>query len=322
MKRFWADDVRCTRRDVLSGAAAATCTGLISSVFASGRLYGAAATNSKDDYRVVPGWPDKEYPSVQSRGIDTDKRGTVYVAGDADYPVLMVEPDGRFAGCWGKGLLKVPHGLRIHKDTVWVTDIETQTAHQFTPTGTLLRSFGEKGVAGDGPNQFNRPTDFAFGPDGAIYISDGYRNTRVVCRNPDGSVRKIWGEKGTGPGQFDLVHAIAIDAGGNVYVADRNNNRLQIFDLSGKYLKEWKHVGTPYGLFACADRTLFVCGLDAGGERFRVLHLDPSGKVLGEFGQTGDGPGQFLMAHSLCVTKSGEVIVADGKANRIQKFTN
>ena len=285
--------------------------------FSAGNALGADRARQ---YRVVPDWPQDGCPQYMSRGIDADRSGRIYVACDKEHPIIMISPQGKYLGEWGQGLLLGPHGLRIQRNTVWVTDIETHMAHQFTLVGKLIRSFGEKGKAGDAPEQFNRPTDFAFGPDGAVYISDGYQNTRVVCRAPDGTIRRIWGEKGDGPGQFDLVHAIAIGKNGRVYVADRSNQRVQIFDLQGKYLTQWNHVGTPYGLYACKDGSLFLCGIQADSNRFRVAKISEDGKVLTEFGQTGEGPGQFLMAHSLYVDKENAVFVADGKANRVQKY--
>jgi len=290
----------------------ATCLG-------SGPALGSEAP-TVDPYRQVGGWPNEGAPDVMCRGIDADANGRIYVAGDADHPVVMFSEAGEYLGEWESDILKAPHGLRVRNDTVWVSDVETHLVHQFSLDGKLVRSFGEKGVAGDAPGQFNRPTDFAFGPDGSVYISDGYGNTRVVCLAPDGQIKKIWGEKGDGPGQFNLVHAIAVDAKNRVVVADRKNRRIQLFDLDGRYLAQWTDVGTPYGLYACDDGSLFVCGLDVDGERFRVVKLDKDGKPLTEFGETGDAPGQFLMAHSLLVDSDGAVYVADGKANRVQKF--
>lgn len=272
-------------------------------------------------YRVVESWPEAGCPRVQCRGIDADAQGKIYVAGDAEYPVMIWNRDGKYLGAWGHDVLATPHGVRVQGETVWVTDVQTHMVHQFSLKGKLVRSFGKKGEPGDGPDQFDRPTDFAFGPDGAIYISDGYGNTRVVCLAPDGTLRKIWGSKGDGPGQFNLVHAIAIDGSGRVLVGDRNNSRIQIFDLAGNYKTQWNHVGKPYGLYACHDGSLFVCGLAADGTTFRVLHLGSDGKVLSEFGDTGEGPGQFQMAHSILADGTGNVFVADGKANRVQKFT-
>ena len=272
-------------------------------------------------FQVVQGWAQAGHPQVKSRGIDADAKGRLYIAGDAEHPIIMMSPEGKYLGDWGKDVLVTPHGVRVQGDTVWVTDLDLQMALQFTLKGKLIRSFGEKGKAGDAPNQFNRPTDFAFGPDGAVYISDGYKNTRVVCYAPDGTIGKIWGEKGTGPGQFDLVHAIAIDKTGRVYVADRNNNRIQIFDLDGNYQTEWTHLGRPYGFYICGKGMIFICGLVPENGKFRVLRVNPDGKVLDEFGETGAGPGQFKMAHSIHVAKAGGVYVADGAGNYVQKFT-
>ncbi len=306
-----------SRRDFFAIGATLGASVLGSGLFNAGN---ALAADGAKKYRVVPDWPQAGCPRYMSRGIDADRRGRIYVACDKEHPIIIISAQGNLLGEWGKGLLLGPHGLRIQRNTVWVTDIETHMAHQFTLDGKLIRSFGEKGKAGDGPEQFNRPTDFAFGRDGAVYISDGYQNTRVVCYAPDGTIRKIWGEKGKGPGQFDLVHAIAIGKSGRVYVADRSNTRVQVCDLQGKYLTQWNHVGTPYGLYATKDGSIFLCGIKADSDRFRVAKLSENGKVLTEFGETGEGPGQFLMAHSLYVDKEGAVFVADGKANRVQKY--
>jgi DNA-binding beta-propeller fold protein YncE len=281
----------------------------------------AQETSPADTFRIVEGWPSEGCPDVMCRGIDADANGRIYVAGDADHPVIMFSEGGEYLGQWESGILMTPHGLRVQGDTIWISDVGTHMVHQFSLAGTLIRSFGEKGVPGDEPERFNKPTDFAFGPDGAVYVSDGYVNTRVLCLTKDGKIKNIWGEKGEGPGQFNLVHAIAIDAKNRVVVADRSNRRLQLFSLDGRYLTQWNDVGTPYGLYACDDGSLFVCGLDVDGERFRVVKLDSDGKTLAEFGETGDAPGQFLMAHSLLVGEDGAVYVADGTANRVQKFT-
>jgi DNA-binding beta-propeller fold protein YncE len=305
-----------TRRRFLLTSGAAVAGACLSS-----RLSLANNTSRADSYRFVESWPGEGAPEVMCRGIDADAGGRIYVAGDADHPVIIFSEDGEYLGEWEAEVLATPHGLRIQDDTVWISDVETHMVHQFSLDGTLIRSFGEKGVAGDEPERFNKPTDFAFGPDGSVYVSDGYLNTRVVCLTSDGKVKKIWGEPGKGPGQFNLVHAIAIDAKSRVVVADRTNRRLQLFNLEGRYLTEWNDIGTPYGLCACVDGSLFVCGLDVDGERFRVVKLDGDGKVLAEFGKTGDEPGDFLMAHSLYVNANNAVYVADGKANCVQKFT-
>ncbi len=278
------------------------------------------AFGSNKQYRFDPDWPGKDSPHVKSRGIDADSFGKIYVAGDKKHPVMMYSPEGKYLGSWDKGPLPSPHGLRINNDLVWVTDLKRHQALQFTLEGKLLKTLGKKKKKGDAPDRFNRPTDFAFSKSGDIYISDGYKNTRVVCYGPDHKVKKIWGSKGDGKSEFDLVHAVAIGADDRVYVADRENLRVQIFDLDGKYLTEWNHVGKPYGLYTTADSKIFICGINPDTKKLGALLLDLSGKIITEFGDAGEGPGEFLMAHSIYVDETGRVYIADGKIGRVQRF--
>jgi hypothetical protein len=316
MKNMYRDSAKVTRRGLFRN----TALGVMGASAMGGcaRFGGGAAAAS--EYRIVPGWPKKGMPDVATRGIDADGKGRIYVSGDELNPVLMLTPDGDLLGSWGQNTLVNPHGVRIQGDTVWVSDIAMHQVHQFTLAGKLIRSFGVRDEAGDAPDHFNKPTDFAFARNGDIYISDGYLNTRVICLAPNGSIRRIWGRKGTGPSEFDLVHAVAMEDSSRVYVSDRSNNRVQIFDLEGNFITQWKHVGRPYGFDVLPDSTIFICGLDVDTERWQIKHLDRNGNVLADFGSTGEGPGQFLMAHSIMVDRKGGVIVADGKANRIQKF--
>lgn len=111
---------------------------------------------------------------------------------------------------------------------------------KFDHQGKLLMKIGAAGVAGDDSLHFNRPTDVAVASDGSIYVSDGYRNSRVVKFSAAGKYLYAWGVKGSGPGQFDLPHGLDLDGEGNVYVADRENSRIQIFSPSGRFIREWK----------------------------------------------------------------------------------
>ena len=72
-----------------------------------------------------------------------------------------------------------------------------------------------------------------------MYMTDGYGNARVHKFSADGRHQFSWGEPGTGPGQFNLPHGIWYDRRGRLMVADRENNRVQIFDLDGKLQTIW-----------------------------------------------------------------------------------
>ena len=272
-------------------------------------------------YQPVANWPQvPEGVTFEGvNGIATDSRGYVYAAGGKENAVLVFDPDGKYVGSWGKGIIGTKHELHIFNNTVWVGDIMHHQVYEFTLDGKLLRSLGTRDSAGTGQNQFNKPTDIAFAPNGDMYICDGYGNSRMVCLSSDGSFRMAWGRKGTKPGEFNPPHNVVVDAKGRVYVADRDNLRIQVFDPDGRFLKQWRHVGRPFGLYLTPDQTLFVTdGSETGPHRVLILDLD--GRVLATFGTSGKKSGQFNIPHSIHVDEQGNVYVAEVGNKRIQKF--
>jgi hypothetical protein len=104
----------------------------------------------------------------------------------------------------------------------------------------MLETLGKPGVAGDGRDTFNEPNAVLIAPDGEIFVSDGHEpgpghNARVVKLDANGKFVSQWGGHGVDPGQFEMPHALAMDSQGRLFVADRGNNRIQIFDQSGKF---------------------------------------------------------------------------------------
>src|SRR5262249_40185946 len=146
--------------------------------------------------------------------------------------------------------LSFAHGLRVDsKDNVWVVDEGSNMIIKVDPSGLVAMVLGRKPESidwweehvergkhdpeGQRPRAqrgtYNRPTDVAWGPDGSIFVADGYNNSRVVKLAPDGTWLKEYGSYGSGDGQFNTVHSIAAGYG-HVYVADRANRRIQVFD--------------------------------------------------------------------------------------------
>src|SRR5258707_6131836 len=124
--------------------------------------------------------PDWEigYPS----SVVMDENGTIYVLqrGEKADPVLALNRDGKILRSWGKGMYKIPHSIRIDpQGNVWTVDSSSSMALKFTPQGEKLLeiSVGEQ-PAGRGAT--NGTTDIAFGPDGRLFISDGYGNARIL----------------------------------------------------------------------------------------------------------------------------------------------
>jgi DNA-binding beta-propeller fold protein YncE len=139
---------------------------------------------------------------------------------------------------------------------------------------------------------FNRPTDVAWGPDGSIYITDGYGNSRVVKISKDGVWQKAFGTYGSGDGQMRTPHGLAVGYG-HVYVADRNNGRIQVFDLDLNFQKYITGIGQPWSV------QLTPKYLYSGAGDGKIYRMDHDGTLLG-WAQTSQGQGQTgCLIHSL-----------------------
>jgi DNA-binding beta-propeller fold protein YncE len=278
----------------------------------------ASAARAGETYKLDPDFPrlpaDVKLGAVSA--VATDSHGDVLVFHRGEPPILVFDTSGKLLRSFGKGLFASAHGLRVDRDdNVWVTDNMNHTVLKLSPDGKVLLTLGERNRPGDDERRFNRPTDVAFAPNGDFYVSDGYGNSRVVKFDRDGKFILSWGRKGKADGEFDLPHAVRIDSKGSVYVADRENDRIQVFDPNGKFLRKIKGVA-PFGLFITPDDTLFV----ADGRANRVVKMNTEGKVLASFGEKGTGPGQFDMAHAVTVARDGAVYVCDINGKRVQKF--
>jgi DNA-binding beta-propeller fold protein YncE len=269
-------------------------------------------------YRVVPDFPQLP-PSIVLGAVSAvaeNSKGQIFAFHRGEHPILILDRQGKLLRSFGDGLFTLAHGLRIDaEDHIWVTDATNHTLIKFSPDGVPLLKLGEKDVPGEDASHFNKPTDIAFAANGDFYVSDGYGNSRVVKFNKDGKFLKAWGKKGTAPGEFNLPHAVRIDAQGRVYVADRENNRIQVFDADGNYLRQMEGFA-PYGLFITPDQILFV----ADGVANKVLKMTLDGKIIASWGATGAEPGNFQLPHMLTVAKDGAVYVTEITGKRLQKF--
>ncbi len=223
------------------------------------------------DWARLPRWWSFGADSAEPRPPQTAVQGAVAANGDvyvlsrSQHPVMVFDSDGNFVSSWGEGRFSpFVHGLRIDSaGHVWITDSGRHTLTEHLPDGTVLRTLGT--VDFPAPtlygNPFNMPTGIAFAADGDMFISDGYGNRRVHRFAPDGTRRFSWGEPGTGPGQFALVHYIEVDARDRIHVVDRENDRIQIFDIDGQHLLDWTGFKHPSDL-AFGRRSIVVGAQD------------------------------------------------------------
>ena len=241
-------------------------------------LLAVGANDLPNPYRLEEGWA--KLPDGRKWGgtsaVDIDRAGNIWVfercggssCADSNLaPVLKFDPSGKLVKSFGAGMFVFPHGIAVDLDgNVYVSDADGKdgkghTVVKFSPEGKVLLTLGKSGIAGSGPDTFNRPSDVAVAANGDIYVADGHggnSNARIVKFSKDGKFINTWGKKGSGPGEFDETHAIAIDSTGRVFVGDRTNSRIEIFDADGKFLEEWRQFGRPSGIFIDANDTLYV----------------------------------------------------------------
>src|SRR5258705_7947191 len=246
-----------------------------------------------------------------------DKHGHLWVLYRGAQPFAEFDTNGKFVRAFGEGLFVRSHGLKFDNDgNLWATDVGGHVVYKLSPQGQILLTLGTRGQAG----RINEPNDVAVGTNGDVFVAQGHTpgangDPRVVKFDRNGKFLRSWGGKGNGPGQFQVAHGIVIDAGGRLWVADRENQRIQIFDQNGNYIREMKYAGLPCSL-QIGDQYIYMVNGFAG----QVLRLDLDGKVLAATGKAGTGLGEFGEAHAIAVSAKGDIWVADSVNSAIQKF--
>jgi streptogramin lyase len=266
-----------TVRASFAGVAAAALAALGATAAAQPNSYAPSADWAEALDRAPLGSASAVYPDAGGRVWVAERcGGNDCIGRDEVAPIRLYDSSGTLLRSFGAGLFAWPHGLYVDADgNVWVTDARAVEGrgHQvlkLSPAGEVLMRLGEAGVPGDGPAHFNGPTAVVVAPNGDIFVADGHEpdsNNRIVKLARDGSFIKSWGGSGSGPGQFLVPHALALDSRGRLFVADRDNNRIQIFDQEGVLLDAWMQFGRPSGLFIDASDTLFVSDNQSNADR-------------------------------------------------------
>jgi len=208
-----------------------------------------------------------------------------------------------------------PYDVEKH---VWIVDHMGDQVLKFTNDGKkLVMRLGEKGVPRNDKTHFNWPSGIAFMPNGDFYVTDGYRNTRVVRFDKDGKYLFEFGKPGhSGPGEFDTPHSMVVDAQHHLYVSDRNNSRIQVFDENGKFIEMWPNIPLPYFLYMSKDQHIWV----GDGTVHKVLKYDLHGKLLYSWGTFGRRPGELWGPHAISVDNEGNLYIANAQGNNVAKF--
>ena len=280
------------------------------------------------DYVAVPN--AVTLPSGTTMGptaaVAFDGKGHLYVLTRGPQAFFEFDENGTFVRAFGDKMFTRSHGLRIDRDgSLWATDVGAHVVMKLNPAGEVLLTLGTRGEAGEwneaaGSRKLNQPNDVAIAANGDVFVVQGHTpgprgDARVLKFDRTGKFIKSWGGKGTGPGQFDVAHGAAIDAKGLLWVMDRENQRIQVFDADGAFVREMKYKGLPCSVAIGRDAVYMVNGF-AG----QLLRLDLGGKVLAATGKPGTGLGEFGEAHFLAISPKGDLYVADSVNGALVKF--
>ena len=282
--------------------------------------------------------------------------------GDANPPILEFSPSGRLLQSFGVGLFAHPHGFTVDKDgNIWATDTNDdeiilgmparnargvtmgQAVLKISPTGTVLMTIGTEGVGGNGPNTFDRPTGVSIAPNGDIFVADGHspnksNSARVVKYSPDGKFIKAWGRMGSEPGNFREPHDLHVGGSRSyVYVADRQNNRIQVFDQDGTFIVAWKQFGQPSSVYVDRRDNIYVGATYQDASRGRSVTGPTTGPndraivignaITGELKYLIPDPADLskltdtgTSASGLAVDDQGSIYAADVGPNNLRKY--
>ena len=217
----------------------------------------SGATNNP--YRIVENWPDLgDIQPGAAIGIIPDGEGGTWLHHRSEPPIIKFDASGKIVKSFGDGMFVQAHGFCMdHDGNLWAGDSgsfrdDPATAgrgmqfFKFSPDGELLLTLGRAGVSKAGPDTFLGPTACAVAPNGDIVIADGHfpragqqDGDRIVRYSTDGTFIGEWGKQGSNPGEFKGPHALAFDSQGRLFVADRSNNRVQVFDKDMNVLDDW-----------------------------------------------------------------------------------
>ena len=275
-------------------------------------------------------------------------------------PVMEFDAAGNYLRGWGGEAPgyewpKDEHAITVdYKNNVWISSaggprLRERTENQilkFTNDGQFIFQVGRRGASKGSldTENFNNAADiYVYQKTNEAFVADGYVNRRVIVLDADtGKFKRMWGaygntpddtvkttltDSGPGPQQFNTVHGVRVSDDGLVYVADRLNNRMQIFTLDGKFQRELfverktKLLGTAFSIAFSRDAAqqyLFLA--DAGNGRIHIYDRQ-SLQEVGGFGRIGHYAGQFVFLHNVALDSRGDLYTTEvGTGRRLQKF--
>ncbi len=285
-------------------------------------------------YELIHDWGElpNDIAYGNTHGVAEDSQGRIYIKhtvhkssqkGDA---VVVYDPDGKFIKSWGAEFRGGAHGMHLVKENgvefFYLCDTARHLLVKTTLDGEVVWQRGcpeETGGYKD-PKEYV-PTNVAVAPDGTVFVADGYGRNYVHIYHPDGTYVKTFGGSGKIAGHTSCPHGIMVDLRGAaplLVVADRNNRRLQYFNLNGEHVKfVTEELRAPCHFHTFGD-AMVIPDLEA-----RVTIFDKENKLITHLGDGGHyngirdkdrsafKPGKFVAPHGAIFDHTGNIFVVE-----------
>jgi len=273
--------------------------------------------------------------------VVVDSRDRVYLNTDTENAVVVYDPAGNVLSTWGAELAGGLHGMCIAEEdgeeVLWLAHIGKHAVYKATLEGEILQTIDWPEEAGiyESAEQY-RPTSVVVGPDGDLYVADGYGSSWIHRFRTDGTYVSSFGGRGRGLGMLQTPHGLWLDAragAAELLVADRENGRLQAFGLDGAALRTVSGMlRRPCHVQAAKDKSGDLIVADLAG---RVTVLNAKDELLTQLGDNPDPakrarndvpageckPGEFVSPHCAAWDSRGDLYVTDWLAfGRVSKL--
>ncbi|HKE27825.1 MAG TPA: hypothetical protein VKB88_35960 [Bryobacteraceae bacterium] len=286
-----------------------------------------------------------------THGVVEDSQGRIYVhhtvnaTSESSDSMVVFDEKGKFIKSWGKEFKGGAHGLHINREGstefLYLCDTKRGVMVKATINGEEVFTLGypEQSEAykpgPDGKRPKYSPTNLAIAPNGDFYIGDGYGSSFINQYNSKGEFIRTFGGKGKEAGKVDCPHGIVVDTRGPqpiLTVADRANNRIQRFTLSGEHIDFVEGTNLPchFNYFRNGDAVVPDLGA-------RVTLMDRSNQVIEHLGDDSASKwretrtqsrdhftaGKFVCPHGACFDHAGNIFVVEwvevGRVTKLRK---
>jgi DNA-binding beta-propeller fold protein YncE len=298
--------------------------------------------NASHRYEVATDWG--KLPSHLSygytHGVCVDAQDNVYVHNTSKDAVVVFDRSGKFLDSWGSEFEGGAHGFYLHMDSdgkeyIYYADTQRSLLVKTTLQGEVIFRVGTP----NRPDLYDQerkyvPTDVCVAPNGDIYVSDGYGQSYVHHYDHQGTYKGSWGGNGKEAGQLNSPHGISVNLRGiepELYIADRSNNRIQVFTMEGKHKRFIDHnLDLPCSFYFFGDE-VYLPDLHS-----RITILDKDDRLITHLGEDQQAykqegwpnlpksyyrPDRFSSPHGICVDSHGDIYLAewisDGRVTKL-----